>query len=85
MEESSEANREASSSKRSKNNDVSKPGHAKPLLSGNSSPSPHTIVLGNIHEAEPLKDDNLQPEEDDDDNGIPLEILEEDLTCVVCR
>ncbi|PNF33723.1 hypothetical protein B7P43_G11216 [Cryptotermes secundus] len=85
VEESSEANREANSSKRSKNNDVSKPGHAKPLLSGNSSPSPHTIVLGNIHEAEPLKDDNLQPEEDDDDNGIPLEILEEDLTCVVCR
>jgi hypothetical protein len=41
--------------------------------------------LGNIHEAEPLKDDNLQPDEEDDDDGIPLEILEEDLTCVVCR
>jgi hypothetical protein len=57
------------------------------LLSGNSSPSPHAITLCNIHEAEPLKDDNLRPDEDDDDDddGIPLEILEEDLTCVVCR
>jgi hypothetical protein len=54
------------------------------LLSGNTSPSSHAITLCNIHEAEPLKD--LQPDEDDDDDdGIPLEILEEDLTCVVCR
>jgi len=40
--------------------------------------------LGSVHDTEPLKDDNHQQDEDDDD-GIPLEILEEDLTCVVCR
>lgn len=87
MEESSEPNHEAGSSKRSKN-DVPKPGHTKPLLGSSSSPSlpPHTITLSNIHEAEPIKDDNLQQDDDDDDDdGIRLEILEEDLTCVVCR
>jgi hypothetical protein len=91
VEEGAEPNREASSSKRSKNNNIPKPGHSKPLLSGSSSPSPHTITLGSIHDAEPLKDDNQQQDDDDDDgdddddDGIPLEILEEDLTCVVCR
>lgn len=88
MEENLESNREASSSKRSKTNDVPKPGHSKPLQSGSSSPSPssHSITLSNVHEAEPIKDDILQQDEDDgDDDGIALEILEEDLTCVVCR
>ncbi|XP_069693100.1 integrator complex subunit 12 isoform X2 [Periplaneta americana] len=72
-----ESNRETIINKRPKSSDISKP----PLI-GNSSPapSPHAMT---IHDTETINEDSLQP--DDDDDGLALEILEEDLTCVVCR